>query len=138
MVRLFLVVGAKEVLPRNQVRDYSGYRHAAAARCRTAVRERHGAPVERGELRRARGGRGQGGGDVGVRHPAASGGGKPALPEPVAVRAAICEAGVDQYTRTVSDVYQDVFGEGSFIGKGIYDVDAFERALKGRFPANAY
>ena len=46
------------------------------------------------------------------------------------------EAGVDPYTRTVSDVYQDVFGEGSFIGKGIYDVDAFERALKGRFPAN--
>ncbi len=46
------------------------------------------------------------------------------------------EAGIDQYTRTVSDVYQDVFGEGSFIGKGIYDVDAFERALKGRFPAN--
>ena len=48
------------------------------------------------------------------------------------------EAGVDQYTRTVSDVYQDVFDEGSFIGKGIYDVDAFERALKGRFPANAH
>ena len=46
------------------------------------------------------------------------------------------EPGIDQYTRTVSDVYQDVFGEGSFIGKGIYDVDAFERALKGRFPAN--
>ena len=46
------------------------------------------------------------------------------------------EAGVDPYTRTVSDVYQDVFGEGSFIGKGVYDVDAFERALKGRFPAN--
>ncbi len=46
------------------------------------------------------------------------------------------EPGIDPYTRTVSDVYQDVFGEGSFIGKGIYDVDAFERALKGRFPAN--
>jgi hypothetical protein len=46
------------------------------------------------------------------------------------------EPGIDQYTRTVSDVYQDAFDEGSFIGKGIYDVDAFERALKGRFPAN--
>jgi cyclic beta-1,2-glucan synthetase len=46
------------------------------------------------------------------------------------------EPGIDQYTLTVSDVYQDVFGEGSFIGKGIYDVDAVERALKGRFPAN--
>ncbi len=46
------------------------------------------------------------------------------------------EPGIDQYTRAVSDVYQDLFNEGSFIGKGIYDVDAFERALKGRFPAN--
>ncbi|MET0732425.1 MAG: cyclic beta 1-2 glucan synthetase, partial [Casimicrobiaceae bacterium] len=46
------------------------------------------------------------------------------------------EPGIDQYTRTVSDVYQDAFDEGSFIGKGIYDVDAFERALKGRFPEN--
>ncbi len=44
------------------------------------------------------------------------------------------EVGLDPYTRTVSDVYQDVFGEGSFIGKGIYDVDAFESALGGRFP----
>ncbi|MEO8170565.1 MAG: glucoamylase family protein, partial [Oxalobacteraceae bacterium] len=46
------------------------------------------------------------------------------------------EAGIDPYTRTVSDVYQDVFGEGSFIGKGIYDVDAFETALNGRLPEN--
>ncbi|HEY5291628.1 MAG TPA: glucoamylase family protein, partial [Burkholderiales bacterium] len=45
-------------------------------------------------------------------------------------------AGIDPYTRAVSDVYQDVFGEGSFIGKGIYDVDVFERSLKGRFPEN--
>jgi cyclic beta-1,2-glucan glucanotransferase len=46
------------------------------------------------------------------------------------------EAGIDPYTRAVSDVYQDVFGEGSFIGKGIYDVDAFELSLEGRFPDN--
>ena len=46
------------------------------------------------------------------------------------------EAGIDPYTRMVSDIYQDLFGEGSFIGKGIYDVDAFEQALKGRFPEN--
>jgi cyclic beta-1,2-glucan synthetase len=46
------------------------------------------------------------------------------------------EPGIDPYTRTVSDVYQDLFGEGSFIGKGIYDVDAFERSLEGRFPEN--
>lgn len=46
------------------------------------------------------------------------------------------EPGIDPYTRTVSDVYQDVFGEGSFIGKGIYDVDIFERVLNRRFPKN--
>ncbi len=46
------------------------------------------------------------------------------------------EPGIDPYTRAVSDVYQDLFHEGSFIGKGIYDVDAFERALNGHFPEN--
>ena len=44
--------------------------------------------------------------------------------------------GIDPYTRAVSDVYQDLFAEASFIGKGIYDVDAFERSLQGRFPEN--
>ncbi len=47
------------------------------------------------------------------------------------------DAGIDPYTRAVSDVYQDIFREGSFIGKGIYDVDAFERALAHRCPENA-
>ncbi len=46
------------------------------------------------------------------------------------------EPGIDPYTRTVSDVYQDLFGEGSFVGKGIYDVQAFEHALADRFPDN--
>jgi cellobiose phosphorylase len=46
------------------------------------------------------------------------------------------ETGIDPYTRTVSDVYQDLFGEGSFIGKGIYDVDAFEKVLQDRMPEN--
>ncbi|MHB8716795.1 MAG: GH36-type glycosyl hydrolase domain-containing protein, partial [Sulfuricaulis sp.] len=46
------------------------------------------------------------------------------------------EPGIDPYTRAVSDVYQDLFGEGSFIGKGIYDIDAFERSLKDCFPEN--
>lgn len=45
-------------------------------------------------------------------------------------------AGIDPYTRASSDVYQDLFGEGSFIGKGIYDVDIFEHALKGVFQEN--
>ncbi len=46
------------------------------------------------------------------------------------------EAGIDPYTHEVSDVYQDLFGEGSFVGKGIYDVDAFRASVEGRFPEN--
>lgn len=46
------------------------------------------------------------------------------------------DPGIDPYTRAVSDVYQDLFGEGSFIGKGIYEVDAFEQALHGHLPDN--
>jgi len=46
------------------------------------------------------------------------------------------DAGIDPYTRAISDVYQDLFGEGSFIGKGIYNVDAFVKALNHRLPEN--
>jgi cyclic beta-1,2-glucan synthetase len=42
--------------------------------------------------------------------------------------------GIDPYTRAVSDVNQDLAGEGSYQGKGIYDVRAFSRVLSGRFP----
>ena len=52
------------------------------------------------------------------------------------VRLLAGEPGIDPYTRTTSDVYQDLFQEGSFIGKGIYDVDAFEKRLRDRFPEN--
>jgi cellobiose phosphorylase len=45
--------------------------------------------------------------------------------------------GVDPYTTAVSDTYQDLFGEGSFTGKGLYDVDVFTEALEGRVPENA-
>jgi cyclic beta-1,2-glucan synthetase len=45
--------------------------------------------------------------------------------------------GLDPYTTAVSDVYQDLFHEGSYVGKGIYDVDAFEAALAGRVPENS-
>jgi len=45
------------------------------------------------------------------------------------------DPGLDPYTRVVSDVYQDLFGEGSFIGKGIYDLDSFERCCNN-FPEN--
>ncbi|MBL7661248.1 carbohydrate-binding protein [bacterium] len=46
-------------------------------------------------------------------------------------------AGLDPYTQSVSDVYQDFFGEANYVGKGIYDVHAFETALAGRVPENA-
>jgi cyclic beta-1,2-glucan synthetase len=43
-------------------------------------------------------------------------------------------SGIDPYSAAVSDVYQDMFGEGSYAGKGIYDIDAFEASLAGRAP----
>jgi len=46
------------------------------------------------------------------------------------------EQGIDPYTRAVSDVYQDAFHEGSFIGKGIYDLKVFSESVEGRFPNN--
>ncbi|MGZ3661623.1 MAG: glucoamylase family protein, partial [Bdellovibrionota bacterium] len=46
-------------------------------------------------------------------------------------------SGIDPYASATSDVYQDLFGEGSFTGKGIYDVDAVEQALAGRIPENS-
>ncbi|MFC6487956.1 GH36-type glycosyl hydrolase domain-containing protein [Nitratireductor sp. GCM10026969] len=44
--------------------------------------------------------------------------------------------GIDPYAAAASDVYQDLFGEGTYTGKGIYDVDAFEASLAGRVPEN--
>ncbi|WP_027625800.1 GH36-type glycosyl hydrolase domain-containing protein [Clostridium lundense] len=46
------------------------------------------------------------------------------------------EAGIDLYTTAVSDVYQDLFDEGIFTGKGIYDIDAFNFMLKDEIPEN--
>ncbi len=44
--------------------------------------------------------------------------------------------GVDPYTTAVSDTYQDLFSEGNFTGKGLYDVDAFQATVGGRVPEN--
>ena len=44
--------------------------------------------------------------------------------------------GIEPYAAAISNVYQDLFGEGSFTGKGIYDVDAFSASLAGRVPPN--
>ncbi|MCC6652014.1 MAG: hypothetical protein IT348_12755, partial [Candidatus Eisenbacteria bacterium] len=52
-------------------------------------------------------------------------------------RAYAGHTGVDPYSTTVSDTYQDLFGEGSFTGKGLYDVDTFTAALEGRVAENA-
>ena len=48
------------------------------------------------------------------------------------------ETGFDIYTRAVSDVYQDLYGEGIFAGKGIYEVDTVRQVLDRRFPRNAF
>jgi cyclic beta-1,2-glucan synthetase len=47
------------------------------------------------------------------------------------------DTGLDLYTRAISDAYQDLFGEGSYVGKGIYDVDAFEKSVHNRIPENS-
>ncbi len=47
------------------------------------------------------------------------------------------DTGFDIYTRAVSDVYQDLFGEAIFTGKGIYEVETFQKVLEHRFPCNA-
>ncbi len=47
------------------------------------------------------------------------------------------QTGFDIYTRAISDVYQDLYGEGIFTGKGIYEVDTLRQVLEHRFPRNA-
>lgn len=47
------------------------------------------------------------------------------------------DTGFDIYTRAVSDVYQDLFGEAIFTGKGIYEVETFQKVLEHRFPCNS-
>src|SRR5680860_454188 len=46
------------------------------------------------------------------------------------------KVGVDPYTTAVSDVYQDLFGEGIFTGKGIYDINIFHQVTHKAFPEN--
>lgn len=62
----------------------------------------------------------------------------PVAPEGSAYQRLVSSAsGIDPYASAVSDVYQDLCGEGSYVGKGIYDVEAFEAALADRVPDNA-
>jgi cyclic beta-1,2-glucan synthetase len=45
--------------------------------------------------------------------------------------------GLDPYALAISDIYQDMFEEGSYVGKGIYEVDSFTAAIEGRVPENS-
>jgi cyclic beta-1,2-glucan synthetase len=47
------------------------------------------------------------------------------------------DPGIDLYARAASDVYQDLFAEGVYVGKGIYERETFEASLRGRVPENA-
>src|SRR5262249_29125442 len=58
----------------------------------------------------------------------------PAANHSLFTRIWVGSAGIDPYSTAVSDVYQDLFGSGTFTGKGIYDVDAFEAATGHTFP----
>ena len=125
--RFSLVVGNIEALAGHALRDHARYRHAVAARRRAAVRRHDGAPVEPSRFDRRR--------SAGCARATAScsrGSARAcrAANRSVYARLYSGDPGIDPYTRTVSDVYQDLFGEGSFIGKGIYDVDAFEQSLQ--------
>ena len=44
--------------------------------------------------------------------------------------------GFDTYSAIVPNIYQDLFGEGSFVGKGIYDLKVFDQVLSNVFPDN--
>ena len=118
---------------RHQIRHHARHRHPIATRCRPAARRHDGSSVKPSGVRcHARDCRRR------LQHPATARRRKSAERSRRSwfVRLFAGDAGIDPYTREVSDVYQDVFQEGSFIGKGIYDVDAFERAMHGRFPEN--
>lgn len=61
---------------------------------------------------------------------------EPGSPATLYQQATAGPGGMDPYASAASDLWQDLFGEGSFTGKGIYDIDAFEAAMKGRVPDN--
>ena len=109
-------------------------RYPAAAGCRWAARGDDRPPAQPADLRPA--GRPR---DAGLRRAPAADHVDPRR----RTRASIYQrnyagsAGIDPYASAVSDVYQDLFREGSFTGKGIYDVDAFRAAMAGRIPENA-
>ena len=115
------------------VRHHARYRHAIAARC-GATDGGHAGPSAQ-SARRSMHERGRVVDGYTILQPRV-GVSLPSAQRSRFVQLYAGDPGVDPYTRVVSDVYQDLFGEGSFIGKGIYDVDSFEHCC-GDFPENA-
>ena len=120
--------------PAHSIRHHARFRHAASARFRCTA-GRHDRPSAEPRRRRSR-----------VRRMVVEGYGilQPRIGISIhsASRSRLAaiysgQTGFDIYTRAVSDVYQDLFGEGIFTGKGIYDVDVFVNVLEQRFPENA-
>ena len=119
---------------RHPLRHHARRRHAAADRRREAAGRKDGASAQPAALRsacrprRARATR--------ILQPRVT----PSLP--IGSEGSLFQRvfsgpnGLDPYAFAVSDVYQDLFEEGSYCGKGIYDVDVFEAALDGQIPEN--
>ena len=116
---------------RRALRHHARCRHALAARHRATAGRQACASSESGALRSAAGRVVEG---YAVLQPRVT----PSLPigreGSIFQRVFSSASGIDPYAAAVSDVYQDLLGEGSYTGKGIYDIDAFEAALAGRAP----
>ena len=119
---------------RGALLHHARQRHAPAARRRARADRHHHAPAEPPGVRSA--GR--------AASPTATASCSRASASRSRARPARCSrgstpghTGVDPYTTAVSDTYQDLFGEGIFTGKGLYDVDAFMAALDDSVPENA-
>ena len=126
------IVGDTAALRIRPLRNHARLRHGTAAGCSAAARWDDCASAEPRALRS------DGSGESSEATESSSRGWEFRSQRTSSLFAAIHSGhpGVDPYTTAVSDVYQDLFCEGSFTGKGIYDVDAFEEATHGRFPEN--
>ena len=132
-----LTTSADETLPPagDSLRRHARFRHEAAPRRRRSAGRNDRPPAQPGKPRSG----------VGPGHAAATASSshgsrprcRPSTRRPSSSGAYSGAAGIDPYASAVSDVYQDLFGEGSYTGKGIYDLDAFEAAMADRVPENA-
>ena len=119
---------------RRSLRDHARRRYATPSRSRETPGRKDGPPAQPSDARWPHSGRVVEG--YAVLQPRVT----PSLPTgregSLFQRVFSGRGGMDPYAFAVSDVYQDLFGEGSYTGKGIYDVDVFEAALEGRVPDN--